>query len=529
MTPTAEQKKAIDYPGSMVIIAKPGSGKTFVIAEKIRSILPVLPDYRGVIAISYTNKASAELKRRISRNGCPTKSCCLSTIDSFCLSEIIYPFLPHLWGNHPVCYEVKKRDDSLEYGCDIKISGQTASENDILCNEISLRKAFAEKGFIFVDFIGSLALYVLKRSHACRTYIKARYSHIFVDEYQDADQNQHDIFLFLHDLGLVAVAVGDASQSIFGFAGKKADFLLNLPNHPGFTLFLVSYNHRCHPSICNYANTLISSNASLLECERIQVYEKCCHGDEASICSWIDQNLPAIVEHFQCENLDKVGILTPNNLISRRMGSMLTTPNNVFCTHPLEDRQSLTTNLLSQILRFYFDRTVTCEDFIDSFYGDCVKNLRLKSRGLLRDFRKSTPDNFVFETIRLTRSLANFTLLESDFEILKKDSFENLKLFFSPPSPNHINIMTCHKSKGLEFDIVFITHLYAWIVPFKASCIGDITDQDINLHYVSITRGRKACYLCHSTSRHKKNGCIINATPSPFLTIPNLRQLRKVL
>jgi len=62
MTPTAEQKKAIDYPGSMVIIAKPGSGKTFVIAEKIRSILPVLPDYRGVIAISYTNKASAYQK-----------------------------------------------------------------------------------------------------------------------------------------------------------------------------------------------------------------------------------------------------------------------------------------------------------------------------------------------------------------------------------------------------------------------------------------------------------------------------------
>ena len=62
MNPTEEQKNAIDYSQSMVIIAKPGSGKTFVISEKIRNILPALPDYKGVIAISYTNKASDELK-----------------------------------------------------------------------------------------------------------------------------------------------------------------------------------------------------------------------------------------------------------------------------------------------------------------------------------------------------------------------------------------------------------------------------------------------------------------------------------
>ena len=50
MNPTEEQKNAIDYSQSMVIIAKPGSGKTFVISEKIRNILPTLPDYKGVIA-----------------------------------------------------------------------------------------------------------------------------------------------------------------------------------------------------------------------------------------------------------------------------------------------------------------------------------------------------------------------------------------------------------------------------------------------------------------------------------------------
>ena len=51
--PTRDQLNAINHSGSMVVIAKPGSGKTFVVSEKIRNTLPSLPDHKGVIAISY--------------------------------------------------------------------------------------------------------------------------------------------------------------------------------------------------------------------------------------------------------------------------------------------------------------------------------------------------------------------------------------------------------------------------------------------------------------------------------------------
>jgi DNA helicase-2/ATP-dependent DNA helicase PcrA len=61
--PTPEQIAAIDYSNSLVAIAKPGSGKTFVLARKIRNVLSTLLDHQGVIAISYTNKSSEELRR----------------------------------------------------------------------------------------------------------------------------------------------------------------------------------------------------------------------------------------------------------------------------------------------------------------------------------------------------------------------------------------------------------------------------------------------------------------------------------
>ena len=96
--PTDEQKNAIEYDGSLVAIAKPGSGKTFVLARKIRNILEKTADYRGVIAISYTNKASDELRKRVSAKNVNVRASFFGTIDKFCYGEIIIPFLPHLWG-----------------------------------------------------------------------------------------------------------------------------------------------------------------------------------------------------------------------------------------------------------------------------------------------------------------------------------------------------------------------------------------------------------------------------------------------
>ena len=60
MEPTPIQRNIIQEEGNTVVLAMPGSGKTFVLSEKIRRILEsdVLKDYQGVIAISYTRKAS---------------------------------------------------------------------------------------------------------------------------------------------------------------------------------------------------------------------------------------------------------------------------------------------------------------------------------------------------------------------------------------------------------------------------------------------------------------------------------------
>ena len=63
MESSDEQKEIIKDKNNLVIIARPGSGKTYTIVEKIQLILEDLYNYRGIIAISFTNKASEELRR----------------------------------------------------------------------------------------------------------------------------------------------------------------------------------------------------------------------------------------------------------------------------------------------------------------------------------------------------------------------------------------------------------------------------------------------------------------------------------
>ena len=90
---TPDQKAAIESRANMVITACPGSGKTSVIVEKIRREVTILKSYQGIIGITFTVKASKELKERSKRDGLDTKASFFGTIDHFCLTEFVFPFI----------------------------------------------------------------------------------------------------------------------------------------------------------------------------------------------------------------------------------------------------------------------------------------------------------------------------------------------------------------------------------------------------------------------------------------------------
>lgn len=101
---------------------------------------------------------------------------------------------------------------------------------------------------------------------------------------------------------------------------------------------------------------------------------------------------------------------------------------------------------------------------------------------------------------------------------------------FVEPKENEINIMTMHSAKGLEFEIVFHLNLNEYELPsFGGIEKGDdYLQQDVNLHYVSITRAINYCCLINNSIRTKKDGTQMHSIPSSLLSLnPSLKNMRR--
>ncbi len=539
--PTPDQRAIIDYEGNRVVTANPGSGKTFTLARIIKKILPEHPHYKGVIAISYTNKASSELKERCLSDGLEKKKSFFKTIDSFFISEIVMPFVPHLWGESDNVEIKSIRDDF-----DILIEGEIEEEFSALQDLVKNKKRIPirdfqnlltylySEGIILLETVGALGNYVFDNSISCRHYLKARYSHVIVDEYQDSGREQHDMFLKLKNLGLCSIAVGDLNQAIYGFAGKGPEYLASLLEDQDFKAFSLSKNMRCHQSISNYSLQLMSANANIEECNDLRVFYRHINGPEVNIAAWIDDRLPHIKNQFGIRNNNQVAILIRNDRSGIIYDDALVTPHKYLKTTSLESDSSPWSTIFRDILYFIFLSHETKSNIVFEHIGDITKpNLR-KISSILDELAKleNMPKELI-NNIEKFEQIARLILAnEENANSLKllEDVLSNQDQLsaFIPPGDDEIQILTLHKSKGLEFNIVLHVDMYDWIIPGGEAAKGNeyALRQDLNLHYVGITRAIDACILISSNQRTLYSGNIGRGTPSRFLDRQNLRNLR---
>ena len=168
--PTKEQLDVLNCDSNAVVTAKPGSGKTYTVVEKISRIVPTLPDYQGVIAISFTNKASDELKRRCKQRGIESKQSFFGTIDKFYISQIIIPFACHLTNVSPEYQVMDNLKSDPKYSELINLSKTpTGLQKTLLLSAL-------KEGKIFLEISGEIALFILNNVPGVLKYIKVQFT-----------------------------------------------------------------------------------------------------------------------------------------------------------------------------------------------------------------------------------------------------------------------------------------------------------------------------------------------------------------
>lgn len=288
------QAKAISHgAGPMLVLAGPGSGKTFVITQRIINLIEeqeVSPE--NILVITFTKAAAKEMQERFVRategNFYP--------VNFGTFHAVFFQILKQTYQFN--ASSILKESDKYKYMEEIlkKISQQSKDKEQsinkenipLLLSEISkvknqcidldkyesevfkeefnnIYEAYAEKLRITnrVDFddMVLLCLKLLKNNPSILKSWQDRFLYILVDEFQDINPLQYEVIKLLAMNNNNLFVVGDDDQSIYRFRGSNPDIMLNFDkDFPQTQKVLLNINYRSKLGIVNTATKLIAHN-----------------------------------------------------------------------------------------------------------------------------------------------------------------------------------------------------------------------------------------------------------------------------
>ncbi|MFN5706370.1 MAG: ATP-dependent helicase [bacterium] len=299
-----QQRAAVEnLNGPMMIVAGAGSGKTRVITYRIAHMIHNGVDPFSILALTFTNKAAAEMRQRItSIVGGNARNIWMGTFHSV-FARILRMEADKI--GYPANFTIYDKDDAKsliksilkEQNLDEKnynpnhvlhrissaknnlISAKEYNENDqIQAEDYSLGKS--KIGYIYslysnrceragaMDFDDLL----FKTNILLRDYpeVLHKYQHkfkyIMVDEYQDTNYSQYLIVKKLAAINENICVVGDDAQSIYAFRGANIQNILNFEkDYPDLKVYKLEENYRSTQNIVQVANSIIKNNQDQIQ------------------------------------------------------------------------------------------------------------------------------------------------------------------------------------------------------------------------------------------------------------------------
>ena len=399
-------------------------------------------------------------------------------------------------------------------------------------------KKLYKQGYLWIESLPALALYILYNSKSAVRYIRARFTHIFLDEYQDTSKAQHELFIKLVELGLMGTAVGDINQSIYNFRGSNSDHLKDLLVNENYKKISININHRCHISINNYASRLLNPLFKIEDSqEECRVFRCSLNGDYRKIAKSISKIIQNIVDQNPWVLFSEIAILASKNKILSEIAEGFELNYRLYVDTPLEKLNTQTSILFYDLLCLRFGMIESIQELIDKYYYN-NSNLKIGNISLLRkkflEIKNCDKDKLISNLPYFANELG-YSWDENDVKAIH-DTLKDPNFFklFKQIEPTEVQMMNLHKSKGLEFHTVIHVGLEEWVFPFRKFTDNwsdppfypDL-EQDRNLHYVGITRAKENCFLIQASKRVNSYGELKIATPSYFLTLSQLNGLYK--
>ncbi|MBN2289788.1 MAG: UvrD-helicase domain-containing protein [Candidatus Glassbacteria bacterium] len=273
--------------GPVAVAAGPGTGKTRCLASRVAWLVRergMLPE--NILAATFTNRAAAEMRGRISRllgDARLSDKVRVGTFHSFCLGflrenepepgrrlvleeESQALLAAALEQSRPLVAGVRLRELAGAVGR-AKALGLTPENfrgpEDIRTAFTAYARTCRDLGVRDFDDLVLDTLALLKNDAVLLDELRRQYPALLVDEFQDVNPAQYELVRLLAGDGVGLFVIGDPNQSIYGFRGADCRVFERLgDDYPSLKKITLELGYRCSPAVARASGVLIAKGGT---------------------------------------------------------------------------------------------------------------------------------------------------------------------------------------------------------------------------------------------------------------------------
>jgi DNA helicase-2/ATP-dependent DNA helicase PcrA len=503
----AEQRAAAEATrGPVCILAGAGTGKTTTITRRIAyQVASGAFQPSQLVAVTFTDKAAGELRSRLA--GLGVEGVRASTFHSAALA-LLRRFggdpgrimgtkallLRRIGNGLPKPYRFRPAGDlatEIEWAKNRRLTPSTylAGLGDHepplppdlahrVFREYERRKA--EDGALDFEDLLERAIRLLEEDEDALATVRDRWRAFTVDEYQDVNVLQQTLLEFWLGTRDDVCVVGDDYQSIYGFTGASAEWLLALPTRfPHTHVVRLEQNYRSTPQVLELANRLVPRLGGSAKTLRATLAD----GPDPDVRPNAD--VAARVAQLAAKGvpLEEQAVLVRTNARTTEFEEAFHEAGIPFQGASLLDRDAA--RQLLKVLRGESSTGV----------AELVRRTAA-AQGLLEDppeklgDREQTRQSDLARLVRLAEQF-------DDGERTVAEFAESLHERFGATAGRGVHLLTLHRAKGLEFEAVHLPRLEEGELPIRRAKGGEI-DEERRLLYVGMTRAKRHLLLTWS-------------------------------
>ncbi len=544
--------------GPVRVLAGAGTGKTRAITHRIAyGVATGVYDPMEVLAVTFTTRAAGEMRGRLRAMGAgPVQA---RTFHSAALRQVRY-FWPKVYGGAPPQLTESKipivagaaRRNRVEVSQALlrdlageiewaKVSNVRPDDYPRLAptrdREVSgldaatVARVFAsyeelkrDQGRMDMEDVLLCAAALLSDDERTAAEVRRQYKWFVVDEYQDVSPIQSALLdLWLGGRDEICV-VGDPAQTIYSFAGARADYLVDFPTRfPGCTTVELVRNYRSTPQVVDAANRIFPRDPEGRPATaHVQLRAQREAGPELSWHEAADEVAEAEAVAEQAQRLREAGTPVREMAVLFRINAQ---------SEAFEE--ALTARGIPYVIRGaarFFERQEVRQAIAlmrgearadgDESAGGLVDRVTAvlsgmgwsvtapTARGQARD-RWESLQALVSQADDFARADSSATLTGFVAELDRRAHEQHA------PVAEGVTLATLHAAKGLEWDAVFLCGLQEGSMPITYADTPAAVEEERRLLYVGITRGRVHLWLSWSLARNP--GGQARRKPSRFL------------